>query len=59
VAFDLGEDFGEAKTAVGRSGRPKKLRGGRPPEGRPPGHYESQLNFQSVNPAQKVVDFAE
>jgi hypothetical protein len=40
VAFDLGEDFGEAKTAVGRSGRPKKLRGGRPPEGRPPGHYD-------------------
>ena len=39
VAFDLGEDFGKAKTAVGRSGRPKKLRGGRPPEGRPPGHY--------------------
>ena len=28
---------------MGRSGRPKNLRGGRPPEGRPPGHYGEVL----------------
>ena len=44
MAFDLGEDFGEAKTAVGRLGRPKKLREGRPPEGRPPGPYATNSN---------------
>lgn len=52
MAFDLGEDFGEAKTAVGRSGRPKKLRGGRPPEGRPPGHWPLAIflsNFTKGN----------
>ena len=51
MAFDLGEDFGEAKTAVGRSGRPKKLREGRPPEGRPPGPYERKVrnSYNSYN----------